>query len=212
MRHARRPQLEDRDDEVDRRRRARDAVEDQPPAVEVDVVARIELLGRERHVVKPTRVRRVALGERDIHEDPRGQIDPVGERVHAREGHVPRPDHQRNQIIAERARGHRDHEQEDHRDPVHREHLVVGLGGQQVSVRADQLGANQQRLDAAGAEERQRGEEVEDPDPLVISRRQPADQSPALGPDPVQALHVPLPVRGDGRRHLLQGLQVRDQR
>ena len=126
QRHPRRAQLEDRDDEVDRGRGARDPVEDQPVAVEVDVVAGVELLGGQRHVVEPAGVRRVPVSQRDVHEDPRAQIDPVREGVHPRERHVPRADHQRDQVVPERPRGHRDHEQEDHRDPVHREHLVVG--------------------------------------------------------------------------------------
>ncbi len=44
-----------------------------------------------------------------------------------------------------------------------------------MPVGTDQLRADQQRLDTAGAEERQRSEEVQNPDPLVIGRRQPAD-------------------------------------
>ena len=152
-RHARRAQLEDRDDEVDRRDRARDPVEDQPVAVEVDVVAGIELLGGQRHVVKPAGVGSVALQQRRVHEQPGAQVDPERQRVQPRKGHVTRPDHQRDQVVPERARGHRDHEQEDHRDPVHREHLVVGLGREQVPVGADQLGADEQRLHPAGAEE-----------------------------------------------------------
>ena len=54
-RHPGRAELEDRDDEVDRRHRRGDAVEDQPERVEVDARARVVLPERERHVVEPAR-------------------------------------------------------------------------------------------------------------------------------------------------------------
>jgi hypothetical protein len=50
-----------------------------------------------------------------------------------------------------------------------------------------ELRAHEERLDAAGAEEGERREEVEEPDPLVVDGREPADEAGPLLPDPVEA-------------------------
>jgi hypothetical protein len=146
---------------------------------------------RERDIVKPAGIRGAADGQAGVDEQPRAQEQPEGQRVHARERHVPRPDHQRQQVVAERPRRHRDDEEEDHRDPMHRHQLVVGVRAEHVLVGAQELRAHQQRLDPAGREEHQRREEVKDPDPLVIGRRHPA-QGPGAGrpyaPQPVEVL------------------------
>ena len=64
------------------------------------------------------------------------------------------------------------------------------LGRQHRAVRSGQLRADQQGLDAAGTEEHERGEEVEQADPLVIDRRQPAEQSGTFLPDQLQPLRT----------------------
>ena len=56
-----------------------------------------------------------------------------------------------------------------------------------------------QRLDAAGGEEGERRPEVEEPDPLVVRRRQPAQQAGAVVPDTLETLDV-LEPGGPGRR------------
>jgi hypothetical protein len=71
---------------------------------------------------------------------------------------------------------------------VHRHRLVVGVRTQDLPVRAGELCADQQRLDSAGAEECERREQVEEPDPLVVDCRQPAEQAGALLPDPFEAV------------------------
>jgi hypothetical protein len=127
-RHARRAQLERRRDQVDRRRDRRDAVEDQAEGVEVDVEAGVVRAKRKRHVVEPPGVRREAHEKTRIDEAARTEEEPVGECVQPRKRHVPRADHQRQQIVAERADRHRDNEEEDHRHPVRREELVEQFG------------------------------------------------------------------------------------
>jgi hypothetical protein len=57
---------------------------------------------------------------------------------------------------------------------VHRHEPVVGLGAEQRVVRLRQLEAHDQRLHAPKDEEDEGGEQVEDPDLLVIGRGQPA--------------------------------------
>ena len=103
-RHPRGPVLEDRDDEVDRRRQARDPVEDQGQRVEVDPRAGAEGARGERHVVEPAGVGPVAGEQADVDEDPRAEVDPVGEGVEPREGHVAGADHQRQQVVPEARR------------------------------------------------------------------------------------------------------------
>ena len=73
---------------------------------------------------------------------------------------------------------------------MHREHLVIGLGREEAPVGTDELGADEQRLHPAGGEEGQRGEEVHDPDALVIGGGQPPQHSRALRPQTVQLIDI----------------------
>ena len=138
---------------------------------------------------------------------PEREEDPVAQRVQPREGHVPRADHQRQQVVPERSRRHRDDEEEDHRHPVHREKLVVGGRADDVLVRLDQLRADDQRLGAAGREEHERRPEVEKADPLVVGRHHPAEHA---GPRLPHALEAGLLVDG-GAVASLEALQVGDE-
>ena len=122
-------------------------------------------------------------------DEPAEEEEPVRERVQARERHVPRADHQRHEVVPE-AREDRDDEEEDHRRAVHREELVVGVLGDEVVVRLRELGPHEQRHQAGREEEEERRDDVEDPDPLVVDRRQPAGDAAVapgradrLGPD-----------------------------
>ena len=151
-------------------------------------VGRRVLLEAQRHVGEPA-----GLGRREEHRrvqrEAAEQVHPVRPRVQAREGDVARADHQREQVVRE-ARPHRHDDQEDHRRAVHGEDLVVPLRRQQRVVRDRQLRAHQQRLDPAQHEEHQDGDEVHDPDLLVIGGGDP--RRPAAG----LALHA----RGDDLR------------
>ena len=55
-----------------------------------------------------------------------------------------------------------------------------------MSIRAGELRADQQGLDAAGAEEDERREEVEEADAFVVDGRQPAEQAGTLFPDQLE--------------------------
>ena len=134
---------------------------------------------RQRHVAAPAGLGR-GEEQRHVEDDPAGEQQPVGEGVQAREGHVARADHQRQEVVAQ-AGHHRHDEQEDHRRPVHREQLVVGLRSDQVVVRDAQLQAHQQRLDPAEQEEHEGRDHVQDPDLLVVGRGQPPRPAAALG-------------------------------
>jgi hypothetical protein len=110
--------------------------------------------------------------EAGVEGDPAEGQQPERERVQPREGHVPGTDHQRHEVVGE-AGPDRHHEQEDHRGPVHGDQAVVGLRRDQRAVRHRQLEADQQGLHATQDEEQEGGEEVHDPDLLVIGRGQP---------------------------------------
>ena len=170
--HALRAHVCDRRVEVDRPDdRGQPRQVDQVDPRVLAAAGRVDRAGQ-RRVAGPARFRRVPE-ERGVEDDPARQEQPEGERVQARVGHVAGADHQRHEVVRE-ARHHRHDEQEDHRRPVHREQLVVGLGADQRVVRRAQLQAHHQRLDAPQAEEHEREDHVHDPDPLVVGGRDPA--------------------------------------
>ena len=72
------------------------------------------------------------------------------------------------------------------------EQLVEGLRRDKALPRPGELRAHDERFDARGDEEREGGEEVADPDPLVVDRGQEADDPGGLGPDLLQPLDVRL--------------------
>ena len=177
--HAGRPQVVDRDDEVDRAENRRDRRQMEREDPEVLAVARLEsALGQRRGRV-PARARSAAAREpARVEDDPAEQVEPVRGRVQAREGHVAGADHQRHEVVREAGEDRHDDE-EDHRRPVHREHLVVGVAREDVLVGPRELRAHQERDDPAGDEEDQAREDVHDPDPLVVDRREPAGEAAA---------------------------------
>jgi hypothetical protein len=60
---------------------------------------------------------------------------------------------------------------------VHGEELVVGVGAHELQLGAGQLGAHDQREPAADAEEAERGDDVQQADPLVVHGDDPANQT-----------------------------------
>ena len=171
-RHALRAHVGDRRVEVDRAHdRGQPRQVDQVDPRVLAAAGRVDRAGQ-RRVAGPAGFRRVPE-ERGIEDDAARQEQPEGECVQARVGHVAGADHQRHEVV--RQPGHHRHdEQEDHRRPVHREQLVIGLGRHQRVVRRAQLQAHHQRLDSAQTEEHERQDHVHDPDPLVIGGGDPA--------------------------------------
>jgi hypothetical protein len=80
---------------------------------------------------------------------------------------------------------------------VEREELVEALRPEHLGVGRGELRPDEQRLDARGDEERERRDEVVQADPLVVGRRQVAEQAARLAPDALQPLD---PGLGDGRQ------------
>jgi hypothetical protein len=77
---------------------------------------------------------------------PAEEVHPVRQRVEPRERHVARADLQRHDVVEEGGR-QRHQRQEDHRQRVLREHLVVRVRADEVVLRHDELRADEQRLD-----------------------------------------------------------------
>ena len=104
------------------------------------------------------------------------------------------------EIVAE-AREHRRRVEEDHRDAVHREQLVVLLGRQQRLVGTRELDAQDERLEAAGDEKDEGGDDVAEADLLVVDGRDPAEKPGLRRPDPLErAGDRRLVVRADDLR------------
>ncbi len=192
--HALGAHVVDRRDEVDGAHQRRDAgeVDQEDPGVHAPA-GRVHVVGQ-RRVHGPAGPGRVEEDAR-VEGHPAEEQEPERERVQAREGHVPGADHQRDQVVAE-AGQHRHHEQEDHRGAVHRDQPVVGLGRDHGAVRLRQLEAHHQGLDAADDEEDEGGEQVEDPDLLVVGGGQPLEPAartlaPGVQHDLRAAAHVP---------------------
>jgi hypothetical protein len=101
------------------------------------------------------------------------------QRVQLRERHVPRADHERHEVVAEAGEDRHDDE-EDHCRAVHGEELVVAIPGDDVLLGGCQLEADQERQETCDREEHEARDDVEDPDPLVIRRRQPARDASLL--------------------------------
>ena len=68
-------------------------------------------------------------------------------------------------------------EQENHDDAVHGEELVVGIGGDEIGLGREELEADKAGEGATDKEEERDRNQVEDRDPFVVAREQPAEQA-----------------------------------
>ena len=122
----------------------------------------------ERRVTRPAGGRAAAGGGHTGEQHEAGdRQQPERQRVQARERHVRGADHQRDHVVAEPGE-RRDHEQEDHQRRVIRDQDVEGLRVEELVARLCELGAEEHREHAAGAEEEDRRDEVLDTDHLVV--------------------------------------------
>ena len=120
------------------------------------------------------------FGEEAQHEHGAAEDEePVRERVQPRERHVRGADHERHEEVREPGED-RDADEEDHRRSVDRDELVVAIRPDDVRVRLRELEAHDERHQPGEDEEDERGRDVEDPDPLVIRRDEPARDLAAL--------------------------------
>ncbi len=153
----------DRGDHVQAQQRHRDP--DQGEEEDVVVHPRVALV-RERRVARPA-------GGEAAEEDRRRQDragrhqEPERERLDTWEGHPPRADHDRDQVVGERAEDRARHDPHHHR-AVQADDRQVRPCGERLVVRAEQLGADQHRVQAADEEEQPDPPQVLDADDLVV--------------------------------------------
>jgi hypothetical protein len=100
-------------------------------------------------------------------------VDVPAEQVEPRERQVARPDHHRDEEVAEHGGDRRDQEEEDHDDAVHGEQLVVGVGFDHVARRRQQLETNEAGEDAAEQEHHGDRAQIQQRDALVVHGEQP---------------------------------------
>src|SRR3989441_279406 len=174
------PMPQDRHEEVDGARGRRNAEQLQPDDPHVD--AGTGVVDAERRVAGPSDVR----GPHP-HDDAGDRDDPETQRVDPRERHVLRADERWDHQVPE-AREDRNRDEEDHGGTVHREQLFVRVRVHDRRSRIRELGAHQECEDPRDEEEEERIREIQDPDFMVVGRRQPAEY-----PDRA----VPMTIRGD---------------
>ncbi len=181
-RHPGRPQVQDGDDEVEPRRERRDPENLDAELVEIDIRPGGKLTLRQIRVGEPAGVRRDAqhagVEQRPdepacVQEQPAEEEHPVAEGIEPRKRHVPGADLERDDVVEKRRR-QRHQREEQHRGAVHGEQLVKRLGTHEVAVRLGELRSDHQGLEPTDQEEGERGPEVEQPDPFVIDRGEPA--------------------------------------
>ena len=133
----------------------------------------------ERRVGEPAEVGGAAGGDEAGDGDDRAeQVQPVGERVEPRERDVGRTDLQRQDVVGEPEQDRRRVEQQ-HDRAVHGEQLVVLLVGEELLPGPGELGAHEQRHQAAYQEEHERRGQVHQTDRLGVGRvDQLADEGP----------------------------------
>ena len=145
--------------------------ENHPERIEIHVHTGIILLLCVGNVVVPTIVRSRTHRKSHVDENAGSEINPIGERVEAREGHVARPDEQRPEIVGE-TRKNRQRVKEDHRHAMRGEELVVLLGCEQALFGTGELHPHDERFETSQRQEGECGDDVAYADLLVVHRRQ----------------------------------------
>ena len=188
--HARRTHVRDGRDVVGRSGDGRQPVDEQPDAPEALPYLRVVHVGRsgtQGRVGRPSRLGRAAIDEETGQDDDAGKdVEPITHRIERGKGHVPRPDFQRDQVVAETADQQRHDDQEDHDRGVHGEKHVVTArqndavnrngGGQEradqgdLHARVGQLETDPHGQQATDEQEEKTGPKVLQADHLVVER------------------------------------------
>ncbi len=174
--HPGRSAVVDRGDEVDRPDDAGDSDQHEPddPQVQPDPW----LVGRaaERDIARPACRCRPTLRQEPAENDQgTEQEQPERQRIEPRKRHLGRPDLEWHDRVRKADR-HRRAEEQQHDRPVHREQLVEALLADQLEAGRCEFGPHLHRQQPAHEEHREGRRDVEEPDPLVVGRRQPASQ------------------------------------
>jgi hypothetical protein len=195
--HARGAHVEDRGDEVDRAEQGADAGQMQGEQRAVHADPRLERGVGQRRIQRPAGARfaQQQAGQ-DQHEGRRQQ--PEADVIQARERHVRRADHQRDEPVAEAADQRWHDREEDHDQAVRRDDGVPFLArGDDGPAGMLELGAHddrQQQPDQAGAD---REDQIEGADILVVRAEQPALREAGIMPVLLMiAMAVGIVMRG----------------
>jgi hypothetical protein len=178
-RKAGRPQIDDSDDKVQCGDDGGRAREGEAEDVEVHPVTRRELTRREVGIREPARIRCSAEEEAGVEKQRAEQEEPVGEGVEPRKSDISGTHLERNDVV-EGTGGHRHDRKEHHRQPVHREQLIVRFGAEHIVAGHGELKSDEHRLQTTDQEEEQTGHEIQDPDPLVIHGGDPAPKAASV--------------------------------
>ena len=122
---------------------------------------------------EPATVGGAAQNEGGEQQDGAEEKEPEAECIGSRERYIARTDVKRDEVVHE-CRANRHHHHEQHRQPVHGEQLVVGVGAEDGPVGRCQLQPDQKCFEAGDEEGHQSGDPVHETDPLVVDRRDPA--------------------------------------
>ena len=173
--HSRRPQFQDRGDEIDSGQQRADAGDLQRPEIVVDADARRELQLAERRISDPACLREFADDQGDVDQQHARSRQPEAHGVQRREGHIADAELQRQDEVHQADHERHRHE-EDHDGAVRREDLIEMLG-RQISLRAaggDRLlRAHHDCIGEAAQQHDQRQQEIHDADALVVDGRDP---------------------------------------
>ena len=160
---ARRAHGDDRGDQVQPQEGHRDTDQGEEEDVGVEAVVGLVV---ERGVSRPTGWEATEEDRRDEDRPGRHQ-QPEGERLDPGEGHPPRADHQRHEVVGERAEDARSHHSHHHRAvQAYQRQVVAGI--EDLRRGTQQLGPNQHRVEAGDEKEEADPEQVLDPDDLVV--------------------------------------------
>ena len=117
-------------------------------------------------------------------------VEPPGEEVQAREGHVAGADLDRHDQIAESAGEAGDDEEEDHDHAMDGEEGVVGLGSHDGPSRRHQLDPQQQPEADSDEKKAEYRVKVEEADPLVVGGEDPGGDTGLAGVVPETCLNL----------------------
>jgi hypothetical protein len=158
------------DDEVQAGQDGRKAHNERAGDCENDVRVRV---GRTKRGIESPSGVDTAVDCSDQREDPADHVDIPTEQIQAGEGQIFGTKHQRQQEIAEHRRNRRDQEEEDHNDPVQREHAIIHVRRHQITLRRHQFESHEGSCSPAEQEEEVDRQQVEDGDTFVIDRQEP---------------------------------------
>ena len=135
----------------------------------------IEIVGAERSGKGPAGID-TAVEQREDQKACAGDIQIPAQQVDLGKGQILGPDHDGNDEIPHGRRNRRHQEEEDHDHAVHGKELVVGVGGNQIRQRCQQLQTDQPGKCSTEKEEERDRDEIQHGDAFMVAGKQPTLQ------------------------------------